>query len=210
MQRDPGNAHREVPDGTPRPTMGRALLAGAATGVVAALGTVAVGVALYSHRAPPLRSPIGSAFCASLMGGILYWMLARWGRRPRLWLQVSALSVATAMSLMEVWFPAVLRPEPAGLRWVVGLTEPVAQLAAALSGGWRHLSAAPPTHSPTAPQWIRGPFLYTAVVMHFVVAAAAGVLIPRICDPSGGGAGGPNGRRRIGPAGTPNEHGSGD
>lgn len=182
MRLDPVDATRKV---GPPPALGRALVAGAAAGAVAALCAVAVGAALYSHSAPPVRSPVGSAFCASVIGGVLYWIFARWGRRPRRLLWVTALSAATAMSLVEVWLPAVLRPEPGGLRWVVGLTEPVTQVALALVVAWRHLTASPPNHSGGAAQWIRGPFLYAAVVMHFVVAVCAGTLIPWICGARG-------------------------
>lgn len=185
MHPDPVDATRGSGKGGPPPALGRALLAGAAAGVVAGLSAVVVGVALYSRSAPPVRSPVGSALCACIVGGVLYWILARWGGRPRLWLWVTALSAATALSLVEIFLPAVLRPESGGSRWVVGLLEPATQAASALASVWRYGAALPPTHAVSAPQWIRGRFLYTALAMHFVVAGCAGTLIPWICGRRG-------------------------
>ena len=149
--------------------IGAALLAGVAAGAVAALAAVAAGVLLYSRTHPPIGSPAGSAFAAAVVGSALFWLLARSSPAPGLWLWVTALSCATAMSLVEVFLPSAFLALPQQWRLVTGLTEPVAQVLAA--AGVLHRA-----HVPAAR--IRGRFLYTAIVMHYTVAAVTSLLVP--------------------------------
>jgi len=174
----------------------RCLAAGAVAGVVAAAGCVSAGDLLHS-RTPPAHIAEVSAFAAAVVGGLLFWILSAAGRRPRLWLWVFTLAAATGITLVEALLPMAVLPLPRTFGSLNGLTEPLAQVLKALGlihggplrggpGGPPHgafpgggapgsLHGGPGGHGSGH---IRGRFLYTAAVMHYVVAVAASLVIP--------------------------------
>lgn len=81
------------------------LPAGVAAGVVAALGSVGVQLAMAVHIAS-LKEIAWSAFVAGVAGGLLYRVLAGVARRPILALWTVSLGIASELLESDGWPPA--------------------------------------------------------------------------------------------------------
>ena len=117
-------------------------------------------------RLPPAVPAAGSAFVASLLGGLFYAWLSRIVSRPRLVFWLVTLSVATIDSILiaTMALPEIVETPP-GVP-IYGLLIPLRQLAALLGIGRLGQQ-----HFPRA-------FLPADAVMHYVTATAIALLVP--------------------------------
>jgi hypothetical protein len=149
---------------------GRCLLAGVGAGIVAALAARAASALLHT-RIPPVVPSEGSAFAGAMLGGLLYWLLARVSRRPAAWLWGIGLAAATGISLVVALLPGAAVRIPS-FGYLNGLTAPLGQLLALVG----------------LAKFGRGRFpaqgLPTAILMHYLTAVAAGLLVPRLAGGS--------------------------
>jgi hypothetical protein len=165
---------RAVGQSKPRavPGWGRCLLAGAGAGLVGALASVAVEVAMHAPL-PPRLPTLWSAFVAGVLGGLLYGVLTRAVRRPVAALWGLALALATIDSLLTATLPFAAGPNPSLGIPIVGLVVPLRQVLALAGIG--HLG----TRSfPKA-------WLAADTMTHYATAVAASILVPWWARPRG-------------------------
>jgi len=148
------------------------LAAGVAAGVVAALGSVGVQLAVGVHIAS-LKEIAWSAFVAGVAGGLIYRVLVGVARRPILALWTVSLGIATLDNLLIAFVPLPGGHEPHLGIPIDGLLIPLRQLAAL--AGFGHFAAR------FFPAWK----LPADMVMHYVPAVAVAALVPWLAGSRG-------------------------
>lgn len=144
---------------------GRAFLAGIAGGIVAAVACMAVR-GILGAPFPPAQATMGSAFVAVVLGALLYAWASHVTNRPGLTLWVTSLALANLMNILVVTFPIpVSRLSPTVLP-VAGLVFYLQQIGAVVGLG------------KFASMHASGPFVPTVIVLHYVTAVIASLLIP--------------------------------
>jgi len=141
------------------------LIAGAAAGIVAALGSVGIQVVTGVHIAR-LPEIAWSAFIAGVTGGLLYWVLTRVVRHPIPALWGVSLGIATLDNLLITLLPLPAGHEPHLGIPIDGLMIPLRQMAAL--AGFGHFGA---RFFPLAK-------LPADVLMHYVPAVAVAAIVP--------------------------------
>jgi hypothetical protein len=155
--------HSQAIDVTRRESM--YLAAGVGAGIVAALGSVGVQLAI-GVRIAPLQEIAWSAFVAGVAGGLLFRVLAGVTRRPILALWVVSLGIATLDNLLIAGLPLPGGHEPHLGIPIDGLLIPLRQMAAL--AGLGHFAA----------RFFPAGKLPADMLMHYVPAVAVAALVP--------------------------------
>ena len=150
----------------------RSLGAGVVAGALAALLSAGAQL-LMGARVPDLNETAWSAFAAGAAGGLLYYALLRFVRRPVDTLWAVSLAIATADSLLIALLPLPAGHGPHLAIPVDGLVVPVRQMAAL--AGLGHLGT---RHFP-------GRFLAADTVLHYIPAAVVGTVVPSLAGKPG-------------------------
>lgn len=144
----------------------RALLAGGAAGLVAAVVGLGV-VAAAPMPGPPLPALVGSAVAAGVLGGLVYAWADRLVRRPSLALWITSLALATLTSAFLALLPVPAARLSPALVPVAGLVFYLQQVGALVGIGGFTSDRVP------------GSYVLLDTVLHYATAIVVSLLVPR-------------------------------